>query len=100
MKKVILSADGDSCVYEVPDAVADDLERYCLYFCTKWIRREPQTRKYRIHGAVCYDQNDFIDYLNQYVFPNETSRMIENLGWTNFGEDLPEAYRGTPYFNF
>ena len=31
---------------------------------------------------------------------NEPSRMIENLGWTNFGQNLPEAYRGTPYFNF
>ena len=77
MKKVILSADGDSCVYEVPDAVADDLERYCLYFCTEWIRSEPQAKRYRIHGVVCYDQNDFIDYLNLYVFPSQPSRMIE-----------------------
>lgn len=30
MKLVILSADGDSVVYSVPDIVADHLEDYCL----------------------------------------------------------------------
>ena len=33
MKPVILSADGDSVVYTVPDAVADNLEAYCMEFC-------------------------------------------------------------------
>ena len=51
----------------VVKSVADDLERYCLYFCTEWIRSEPQTRKYRIHGVVCYDQDDFIDYPCRFV---------------------------------
>ena len=30
MKQVLLSADGEISVYCVPDAVADDLETYCL----------------------------------------------------------------------
>ena len=41
MKEVILSADGDSIVYLVPDAVADNLEDYCLEFCSNWLRNSP-----------------------------------------------------------
>lgn len=37
MKEIILSADGDSIVYLVPDAVADNLEKYCLEFCEVWL---------------------------------------------------------------
>ena len=32
MKEVIISADGDSVVYLVPDAVANNLEDYCIIF--------------------------------------------------------------------
>lgn len=32
MKEVILSADGDSIVYLVPDEVADNLIEYCMEF--------------------------------------------------------------------
>ena len=32
LKEVILSADGDSVVYSVPDAVANNLESYCIPF--------------------------------------------------------------------
>lgn len=35
MKEVILSADGDSVVYLVPAAVAENLEEYCLKFCSE-----------------------------------------------------------------
>ena len=35
MKEVILSADGDSIVYSVPDEVANDLRKYCIEFCDK-----------------------------------------------------------------
>ena len=31
MKEVILSADGDSIVYSVPDEVANDLRNYCSW---------------------------------------------------------------------
>lgn len=33
MKHIIISADGDSMVYLVPDEVADQLDKYCLSFC-------------------------------------------------------------------
>lgn len=32
MKNVILSADGDLCVYAVPDAVAENLYESCVTF--------------------------------------------------------------------
>lgn len=39
MKEIILSADGDSTVWSVPDPVADGLETYCLEFCDHWSGR-------------------------------------------------------------
>lgn len=45
MKEVILSADGDSIVYLVPDAVADNLVDYCLEFCSNWLRNSPDAEK-------------------------------------------------------
>ena len=100
MKKVILSADGDSIVYLVPDDVADNLEEYCLQFCSNWLRYSPDAEKYRKDGILCYTERDFIDYLNAYVFPDCESKIVENLGWTNLGDNLPERYKNYPYFNF
>ena len=100
MKRIILSADGDSVVYSVPDDVADHLEKYCLEFCDDWLWNSPHAQKYRTVSGVCYREADFIDYLNQYVFPEEKSVALENLGWTELGEKLPEEYRKLPCFNF
>ena len=100
MKEVILSADGDSVVYLVPDAVADNLEEYCLEFCSDWLRRSPDAEKYRKGGILYYSERDFIDYLNAYVFPEHESTMIKNLGWTDLGENLPAEYKDHPYYNF
>ena len=100
MKKVILSADGDSIVYLVPDDVADNLEEYCLEFCSNWLRYSPDAEKYRKDGILCYTERDFIDYLNAYVFPECESKIVEKLGWTNLGDNLPERYKNYPYFNF
>lgn len=80
MKRVILSADNDRKVYAVPDRVADDLEEYCLEFCTRWLRTSPHARQYRAYGGLCYDERDFIDYLNRWVFPEEPSVFVANLG--------------------
>ena len=100
MREVILSADGDSTVYLVPDAVAEHLKKYCLEFCTKWLYESPDARKYRVRGYLCYTEKDFIDWLNTYVFPGCGSKPVKNLGWTNLGKDLPAEYRDLPYFNF
>lgn len=100
MKNVVLSADGDRKVYSVPDIVADNLSKYCIEFCTKWIRNSPHAKKYRIRGGVCYNEDDFIEYLNTYAFPNEKSVLIKNLGWIDFRTKLPTPYCDYPEFNF
>ena len=100
MKGVILSADGDSIVYLVPAVVAENLEEYCLKFCSDWLWNSPDAENYRVGKAVCYTEADFIKYLNTYVFPDCESKMIKNLGWTDLGENLPEEYRNLPYYNF
>lgn len=100
MKEVIISADGDSILYSVPDAVANDLRGYCIEFCDKWMKTSPHAKKYRRNGGFCFDQTDFIEYLNTYVFPEEKSRFVKNLGPTEFGKKLPSEYRDLPYFNF
>ena len=98
MKKVILSADNDSVVYLVPDTVAENLEEYCIKFSDWLYAKKPS--KYRTKGGMCFTQEAFIEYLNHVAFPYEESKEIENIGWTDFGEDLPPKYNGLPYFNF
>ena len=80
MKEIILSADVDSIVYFVPDAVADNLEKYCLEFCEVWLWTSPEAKRYRTQEGVCYGEADFIDYLNEYIFPMQKSVFVKNLG--------------------
>ena len=100
MKEVIISADGDSKVYLVPDVVADNLSEYCIEFCDKWMRTSPHAEKYRLHEGWCFNEEDFIEYLNEYIFPEQKSVLVKNLGWTDLGENLPAEYQSLPYFNF
>lgn len=100
MKHVIISADGDRKVYAVPDIVADNLEQYCMEFCTKWLKTSPHAKKYRVRGGLCYNEEDFIEYLNTWVFPDQRSTLVENLGWIDFRSQLPPPYTDCPKFNF
>lgn len=100
MKEVILSADGDSVIYSVPDAVADNLNEFCTEFCDKWLHTSPKAEKYRTAHGVCYNESDFIEYLNKYIFPDQKSVLVKNIGWTELGANLPEEYHSYPYFNF
>ena len=101
MKNVIISSDGDRMVYSVPDIVADNLAEYCIAFCDKWLRTSPQAKKYRIKDCLCYNEGDFIEYLNTYIFPKEQSVFIENLGPMGIDESqIPESYQNCPSFNF
>lgn len=100
MKMVILSADGDSTVYAVPDIVASRLEEYCMEFCSDWLWHSPDAEKYRTSRGVCYTEKDFIAYLNTFKFPEEPSVPVKNLGWTELGSELPDEYSALPYFNF
>ena len=69
MKYVLLSADGEISVFSVPDKVANNLQKYCLEFCCNWLYQSPEAAKFRVQMGdtvgVCYDEKDFIDYLNQ-----------------------------------
>ena len=100
MKEVILSADSDSIVYLVPDEVADNLYAYCTEFCDDWLWNSPQAQKYRTGQGVRYSEDDFIEYLNKYKFPDCRSRQVKIMGWTNYGENLPEEYKDCPNFHF
>ena len=101
MKNVVISADGDRKVYSVPDVVADNLREYCIEFCDKWLQSSPQAKKYRKGGIVCsFDEETVIEYLNTWIFPNEKSVLVKNLGWVDFDSKLPAPYTDCPQFNF
>lgn len=100
MRHIVISADGNRMVYSVPDVVAGHLDEYCLEFCGTWLRTSPDAAKYRVGGILYYNEADFIDYLNKWVFPDQPSTLVENLGWIDVGSPLPEKYKGCPEFNF
>ncbi len=100
MKNVILSADGERKVFSVPDKVADNLSEYCIEFSDKWLWSSTDAKKYRTKEGVCYNEDDFIEYLNTHCFPNEKSTLVENIGWINTDADIPSKYRNCPLFNF
>ena len=102
MKEVILSSDGEACVYSVPDTAADNLETVCLEFAADWLRHSPHAQKNRVlhDGIVClrYDVQDFIDYLNRWKYPEQPSALVKRLHCMFY--ELPEAYSGYPRYNF
>jgi len=100
MKYVLLSADGNPSVYSVPDEVADNLRKYCIYFCDKWLHLSPHAKRYRAGGGVCYTEEDFIKYLNEWVYPDEKSVFIETLEYIQTEKDRPEKYKDSEWFNF
>lgn len=102
MKEIILSADSEAILYSVPDVVADELEECCMEFCGNWLWESPHAYQYRKNdngmAYVCYNEQDFIDYLNKWIFPNEQSTLVRRLGCNI--EDLPKEYEEYPQFNF
>ena len=121
MKNVILSADGDRMVWSVPDVVAANLEEYCMEFCCRWLhnirseerrvgilcwlRESPDAAQYRTpmeSGEVlcCYNESDFIKYLDQFLFPGQPCVFVENIGDMSLELPVPERYRDCPEFNF
>lgn len=103
MKNVLLSADSEISVFAVPDEVADNLEKYCLEFCCHWLYESPDAAKYRVKignmVGVCYTEKDFIDYLNNYIF-DEQSHLVAAFPNVYAEDELPKEYIGLPYFNF
>ena len=98
MKNILLSADSEVVVYSVPEEVINNLDKYLNDFW-KWMKNgQKETEKYRMGGALCYNQSDFIDYLNT-IFEKK-SIEVENLGWIESEEELPDKYKDLVWFNF
>lgn len=100
MKYVLLSADNNPSVYSVPDEVADDLRKYCIDFCDTWLHNSPHAKRYRVGGGVCYTEEDFIKYLNEWIYPDEHSVLIETLEYIQTEKEKPEKYKDCEWFNF
>ena len=100
MKTILLSADGLLSVYSVPEIVADNLDEYCSEFCNKWLLESPHAEKYRVGVGVCYDERDFIQYLNEWILPDSPSNFVETLDNVWVGSEIPEKYKNCAWFNF
>jgi hypothetical protein len=85
MTNVLLSADNEVKVYSVPNKIAENLEDVCMEFS---------------NVGGCFDEEDFIEWLNKYKYPYKESLFVENIGWIQDEEDIPPAYRDCKWFNF
>ena len=105
MKEVILSADGNLCLYSVPADVADNLDKVCNEFANQYIWHGPNNAKFlKCYGkqyVACYGVEDFIEYLNIELYPQAKSVKIKTVGsFDSFVGGVPEEYRHIPWFNF
>ena len=100
MKLVLLSADNAPSVYAVPEKVAENLSKYCMEFSAEWLYTSEHAQKYRTTKGVCFDETDFVDYLNEWIFPNEPTILIETLPGNYAQLKVPEKYRNLEWFNF
>ena len=103
MKKVLLSHDGKMKMYLVPDEVADNLKEYCMHFGFDWLMNDPNAQKLRVitpSGIIGYifGAQDFIDYLNDFIFPNQKSILVGEMNFYDY--EIPEEYKDIPWFNF
>ncbi len=102
MKEVILSADNKAKIFLVPDDVANNLDDYCYEFCANWIWKNPNGAKllqvFDGQKVAVYDEMDFIDYLNEWIFPEQQSKLVRELEY--YGYELPEEYNEYIQYNF
>ena len=103
MKKVLLSHDGKMKMYLVPDDVANNLKEYCMHFGFEWLMNDPNAEKLRVttpSGEIGYmfGAQDFIDYLNDFIFPNQRSTLVGEMDFYDY--EIPEECKNIPWFNF
>ena len=103
MKNVLLSHDGKMKMYLVPDDVANNLKEYCMHFSFHWLMNDPNAQKLRVttpSGVIGYifGAQDFIDYLNDFIFPNQKSTLVAEMDFYDY--EIPEEYKDIPWFNF
>ena len=103
MRDVILSHDGEVLLCRVPGEVAGNLEQFCLDFASSWVWHGPENGRFlrwideEQIGAV-FGTTEFIDYLNRWIFPDERSLIVRELGCSM--DELPEEYMDLPRYNF
>lgn len=103
MAEVILSHDSEAMLYSVPAEVAANLDQYCWDFAASWVWNGPENGKFLRktpggqYGAM-FGAPDFIDYLNQWAFPEYESKLIKGLGCYDY--EIPEEYQHYPQYNF
>ena len=82
--------------------MADNLDMYCWEFAANWIWKNPNGAKLlqEIRGqkVAIYGSTDFVDYLNEWIFPQQKSVLIEQLNYYDY--ELPEKYKDYPQYNF
>jgi len=103
MNNVLLSADGPLRVYSVPDEVAADLRGWADRF-REWMLHAPEAACYRRafpSGAIglCFNEEDFIAYLNNVIFPDQPSVLTESFD-ADDSSCLPEPFCSYPQYNF
>ena len=103
MKNILLSSDSKMKMYLVPDDAADNLEKYCMHFFNEWIWNDPDGEIYLFEtddGNKCaiYEAQDFIDYLNNYIFPDQKSTFVSEVDFYEY--EISEEYKNIPRFNF
>lgn len=100
MKEIVLSADNHVKLYSVPAIVAENLDKYCWDFAEGWVWQGPESGKYLVlrgnQYVAFFDESHFIDYLNKWLFPNQPSTLVKDLGTY----EIPEEYRDYPNYNF
>ena len=102
MKHLILSADGDRMVYLVPDDVSDHTDKYVRLFYN-WMKESKQAKNLRRKMGsgigYCFNEQDFVDWLNHHKFRDTPCVFVENLGFIN-PRRFPDEYKNCPWFNF
>ena len=100
MKKILLNVYGAEIrVYSVPDEVADNLSEYCYKFFD-WMKTSPEAKNYRENGVLHYDEDDFILYLNKFVFKNAKSKFIKALSGIYDISEIYPKYKEYSHFCF
>lgn len=102
MKEVILSHDSEAVIYSVPDVVADNLINVCQDFAINWVWHSGDNSKYlqliNNQYVAVFGAEDFIDYLNNHLYPEHKSVEVKRLGCYDY--EIPDEYKHLPRFNF
>ena len=68
-----------------------------------WLMNDPNAQKLRVitpSGIIGYifGAQDFIDYLNDFIFPNQKSTLVGEMDFYDY--EIPDEYKDIPWFNF